>query len=104
MPARIAASSLAAGPGVPRNRDAPRRKDRIPGESGGTGDEGWTRSPDGRYRRTPLGGLFAHARGGFYHDGRSPTLLDVVNRHDAIQGLGLNMAEKSDLVEYLKSL
>lgn len=63
-----------------------------------------SRSPDGRYRTTPLRGLFAHARGGFYHDGRFPTLLDVVNHYDAFKGLGLSAAEKSDLVEYLKSL
>ena len=32
------------------------------------------RSPDGRYRTTPLAGLFAHTKGGFYHDGRFATL------------------------------
>ena len=37
------------------------------------------RSPDERYRTTPLGGLFTRAKGGFYRDGRFPTLLDVVN-------------------------
>src|SRR5262249_24893112 len=37
------------------------------------------RSPDGRYRTAPLKGLFSHAKGGFYHDGRFPTLLDVVD-------------------------
>jgi hypothetical protein len=29
------------------------------------------RSPDKRYRTTPLKGLFAHQKGGFFHDGRS---------------------------------
>ncbi len=62
------------------------------------------RSPDRRYRTTPLRGLFARAKGGFYHDGRFATLLDVVNHYNGVRALGLNDAEKSDLVEYLKSL
>lgn len=62
------------------------------------------RSPDRRYRTTPLKGLFAHAKGGFYHDGRFPTLLDVVNHYDTVKVLGLTDQEKKDLVEYLKSL
>jgi hypothetical protein len=33
-----------------------------------------------------------------------PTLLDVVNHYDAFFGLALTNAEKSNLVEYLKSL
>src|SRR2546422_582033 len=63
-----------------------------------------------RYRTTPLGGLFTRAKGGFFHDGRVPTLLDVVNHYDE-RGigndgvtLGLTAPEKADLVEYLKSL
>jgi cytochrome c peroxidase len=62
------------------------------------------RSPDGRYRTAPLRGLFTHAKGGFYHDGRFATLLDVVNHYDALMALGLTDGEKSDVVEYLKSL
>ncbi|HEX6998330.1 MAG TPA: hypothetical protein VF322_09300 [Gammaproteobacteria bacterium] len=62
------------------------------------------RSPDGRYRTTPLAGLWAHAKGGFYHDGRFETLADVVEHYDDFQGLGLTEQEKRDLVEYLKSL
>ena len=62
------------------------------------------RSPDLRYRTTPLKGLWSHTKGGFYHDGRFATLLDVVNHYDTHFGLGLTDAEKSDLVEYLKSL
>ena len=49
-------------------------------------------------------GLFAHAKGGFFHDGRFATLLDVVNHYNSFFSLGLSDAEKSDLVEYLKSL
>jgi len=62
------------------------------------------RAPDNRYRTSPLHGLFTHTKGGFYHDGRFATLLDVVNHYDALLSLGLGDAEKSDLVEYLKSL
>jgi cytochrome c peroxidase len=64
------------------------------------------RAPDKRYRTAPLKGLWAHQQGGFYHDGRFATLLDVVNHYDAdaFSGLGLSDQEKSDLVEYLKSL
>jgi len=65
------------------------------------------RSPDERYRTTPLKGLWSHMKGGFYHDGRYATLLDVVNHYNSnLPGgpLGLTDAEKADLVEYLKSL
>ncbi len=62
------------------------------------------RSPDERYRTTPLRGLFARQKGGFYHDGRFPTMLDVVNHYDGVLTLALSEQEKRDLVEYLKSL
>jgi mono/diheme cytochrome c family protein len=62
------------------------------------------RSPDERYRTTPLKGLFVRAKGGFYHDGRFATLGDVVNHYDAFLKLGLTAEQKRDLVEYLKSL
>ena len=62
------------------------------------------RSPDERYRTTPLKGLWTHTKGGFYHDGRFATLMDVVNHYNTHFGLGLTDNEKSDLVEYLKSL
>src|SRR5688500_3522518 len=62
------------------------------------------RSPDHRYRTTPLKGLWTHTKGGFYHDGRFDTLLDVVNHYDTLFSLDLTNREKSDLVEYLKSL
>jgi hypothetical protein len=62
------------------------------------------RSPDGKYRTTPLAGrLFKRTRG-FFHDGRFATLMDVVNFLDKGQKLDLSDAEKSDLVEYLKSI
>jgi hypothetical protein len=62
------------------------------------------RAPDKRYRTSPLKGLWTHQAGGFYHDGRFPTLLDVVNHYDGFLGLGLTARDKNDLVEYLKSL
>jgi cytochrome c5 len=62
------------------------------------------RSPDEKYRTTPLRGLFAHAKGGYYHDGRFAALSDVVAHYDTALTLGLTAAQKSDLVEYLKSL
>ncbi len=62
------------------------------------------RSPDLRYRTSPLKGLWTHTDGGFYHDGRFATLLDVINHYDTHFNLGLTDGEKSDLVEYLKSL
>lgn len=62
------------------------------------------RSPDNSYRTPPLRGLFAHMKGGFYHDGRFATLLDVVNHYDNFKKLNLSDQEKKDLVEFLKSL
>ena len=63
-----------------------------------------SRSPDGKYRTTPLRGLFAHAKGGFYHDGRFATLDDVVAHYDTALALGLTAGQRTDLVEFLKSL
>ena len=62
------------------------------------------RSPDGVYRTTPLKGLWSHAKGGFYHDGRFATLRDVVDHYDAHFALSLSEQQKNDLVEFLKSL
>ena len=62
------------------------------------------RSPDGMYRTTPLRGLWSHAKGGFYHDGRFQSLGDVVDHYDSCFGLHLTPQQKSDLVQYLKSL
>ncbi|MEJ7734141.1 MAG: hypothetical protein WKG00_33725 [Polyangiaceae bacterium] len=62
------------------------------------------RSPEGKYRTTPLRGLHARAKGGFYHDGRFETLADVVDHYDAHFATALTADEKTKLVEYLKSL
>jgi hypothetical protein len=62
------------------------------------------RSPTGKYRTMPLGGLFAKAKGGYYHDGRFETLPDVVTHYNNHFKLNLTAKQKQDLVEYLKSL
>jgi hypothetical protein len=62
------------------------------------------RSPDGAYRTTPLRGLFTRLKGGFYHDGRFKTYEAVVDHYEKVFGLGLTAAERTDLIEYLKSL
>lgn len=61
------------------------------------------RAPDHHYRTSPIGDLFTHSKGGFYHDGRFATLSDVVD-HNACMSLGLTSSEKSDLLQYLLSL
>jgi hypothetical protein len=63
-----------------------------------------SRSPDDRYRTTPLRGLASHAKRGFYHDGRFATLADVVDHYDGFLGLGLSDAQKADLVAFLGSI
>ncbi len=62
------------------------------------------RSPTGKYRTPPLGGLFARSKGGFYHDGRFASYIDVVDHYNNYFTLGLSASEKQQLVEYLKSL
>ena len=65
------------------------------------------RSPDGRYRTAPLRALWNMDKihkGGFYHDGRFATLDEVVDHYVGHFGLTLSAPEKSNLIEYLKSL
>ena len=62
------------------------------------------RSPDERYRTSPLKGLWTHQKGGFYHDGRFATLREVVEHYNSVKGLALTEQEKTDLVQYLLSL
>jgi len=62
------------------------------------------RSPDERYRTSPLKGLWTHQKGGFYHDGRFGSLLEVVDHYNTVFGTNLTAQQKADLVEYLKSL
>lgn len=51
-----------------------------------------------------LEGLWSRSKRGFFHDGRFPTLLAVIDHYDACFVLGLRPDEKRDLVEFLKSL
>jgi len=60
------------------------------------------RSATGQYRTTPLRGLLQHPP--YFHDGSAPDLLAVVEHYDTLFGLHLTAAQKTDLVEYLKSL
>jgi cytochrome c peroxidase len=60
------------------------------------------RSATGKYRTTPLRGLWQHPP--YFHDGTAPTLLAVVNHYDQLFGLNLTAGQKADLVEFLKSL
>jgi hypothetical protein len=62
------------------------------------------RSPDKSYVTQGLKGLWAHSKGGFYHDGRFATLMDVVNHYNDCKKLNLSESEKNDLTEFLKSL
>jgi hypothetical protein len=71
------------------------------------------RAPDNVYKTMNLAGIFVRENGVFmnpankgryYHDGRFKTLLDVVNHYNTRFSLGLTAQEKSDVVEYLKSL
>jgi cytochrome c peroxidase len=51
-----------------------------------------------------LSGLWARSKRGFFHDGRFPTLLAVVNHYDSCFNLGLSARQKRRLVQFLKSL
>jgi len=62
------------------------------------------RGPEDRYRTAPLKGLWTHEKGGYYHDGRFETLLEVINHYNTHFALGLAHEEKDDLIEHLKSL
>jgi hypothetical protein len=63
-----------------------------------------SRAPDMRYRTSPIGALFTHFKGGFYHDGRFKTLGAVVSHYNTCMNLGLTSGEQSDLIQYLLSL
>ncbi len=60
------------------------------------------RSATGRYRTTPLRGLWQHPP--YFHDGSAPDLLAVVEHYDRLFALNLSDRQKRDLVEFLKSL
>ena len=60
------------------------------------------RSATGKYRTTPLRGLWQHPP--YFHDGSAPDLPAVVDHYDRLFGLGLTARQKADLVEFLKTL
>ena len=62
------------------------------------------RAPDRRYRTSPIGAIFTHTKGGFFHDGRFPTLAAVVDHYNTCFHLGLSTGERHDLIQYLFSL
>ena len=55
-----------------------------------------------KYRTTPLRALWQHPP--YFHDGSAATLEDVVEHYDFFLELDLRDEQKSDLVEFLKSL
>ncbi len=62
------------------------------------------RSPARAYRTAPLRGLWSHQKGGYFHDGRFPTLREVVDHYDGHFKVKLGDQEKEDLVQFLLSL
>jgi hypothetical protein len=82
-----------------RRRDLPVLHD--PGEVG-TEFKYARRSATGQYRTTPLRALWQHAP--YFHDGSAPDLPAVVDHYDEHMVLRLTDDQKSDLVEFLKSL
>ncbi|HVR74183.1 MAG TPA: hypothetical protein VMT52_07625, partial [Planctomycetota bacterium] len=60
------------------------------------------RTVNKKYRTTPLRALWQHPP--YFHDGSAQTLADVVEHYDRVRELRLTEAQKSDLVEYLKTL
>jgi cytochrome c peroxidase len=60
------------------------------------------RSATGRYRASPLRGIWQHPP--YFHDGSAADLPSVVNHYDRLFRLNLSPRQKADLVEFLKSL
>jgi hypothetical protein len=60
------------------------------------------RSATKQYRTTPLRAVWQHPP--YFHDGSARDLGEVVNHYDRLFGLALTTKQRSDLVEYLKSL
>jgi len=61
-----------------------------------------SRSATKQYRTAPLRGVWQHPP--YFHNGSAATLDAVVEMYDSRKSLGLSAAQKSDLVQYLKSL
>jgi cytochrome c peroxidase len=60
------------------------------------------RSATGKYRTTPLRGLWQHPP--YFHDGSAADLRAVVDHYDDRFKLGLTAAQKADLIEFLKTI
>jgi hypothetical protein len=85
----------------PHYTDANRGVLHAPGETGM--DPGYARrSATGKYRATPLRGLWQHPP--YFHDGSAATLADAVEHYNGVLKLRLTDRQKADLVEFLKSL
>jgi hypothetical protein len=61
-----------------------------------------SRSATGLYRTTPLRALWQHPP--YFHDGSAPDLPSVVDHYNTLFSLGLTAQQKTDLVEFLKTL
>ncbi|HKH91942.1 MAG TPA: c-type cytochrome [Gemmatimonadaceae bacterium] len=64
------------------------------------------RSATKMYRTTPLRGLWhpPQLKGPYFHDGKAKTLAAAVSHYEQLFGLSLTDRQRSDLVEYLKTL
>jgi mono/diheme cytochrome c family protein len=60
------------------------------------------RTAQKRYRTTPLKGLWQHPP--YFHDGSAATVDAVVEHYNRVLNLQLTAQQRSDLVQYLKSL
>ena len=54
------------------------------------------------YRTAPLKGVWQHPP--YFHNGSAATLVEVVNKYNAKQALGLTSTEVDDVAQYVKSL
>jgi mono/diheme cytochrome c family protein len=61
-----------------------------------------SRSATKKYRATPLRGIWQHPP--YFHNGSAATLEAVIESYNTRKALGLTAEQKSDLVQYLKSL
>ncbi len=101
---RCSTAGPSARPATCRRRSPSRAENLHPGSQIGIDSFEADRSPTHMYRTSPLGGLWSHQKGGFYHDGRFPDLLSVVKHYDSTFHLGLSGRQQNDLVQYLLSL
>ncbi len=75
----------------------------IPSEPEAAGVPSYvSRSATKKYRTSPLAGVWQHPP--YFHNGSAATLVDVVNKYNAKQSLGLTSTEVADVAQYVKSL